>query len=52
VQVAGGVRADMLAIAEAQELAKESSALKQLPAKSKPVDLPAARWWWDAEAPR
>jgi hypothetical protein len=52
VQVAGGVRADLLAIVEDQGLAKESSALRQLPAKAKPVDLPAGRWWWDAETPR
>ena len=27
-------------------------ALRQFPGKSKPVDLPAGRWWWDADMPR
>jgi hypothetical protein len=50
VQVAGGVRADLLAIAKDPELAKESAALKQVPEKARHAQLPEGRWWWDAEA--
>ena len=52
VQVAGGVRADLLAIAKDPELAKESADLKQVPVKARRPNLPEGRWWWDAEAAR
>jgi hypothetical protein len=50
VQVAGGVRGDVLELAAAKsELHKEAQALKSIPAQAKPVKLPAGRWWWDAK---
>lgn len=49
VQVAGGVRADILSVARQAELHRESGELKDVPAKAaKPGKLPAGRWWWDA----
>jgi hypothetical protein len=40
VQVAGGVRADLLAVVKDEQVARESSTLTK-------VSLPAGRWWWD-----
>ncbi|MDB5388306.1 MAG: hypothetical protein JWM11_3952, partial [Planctomycetaceae bacterium] len=50
VQVAGGVRGDVLALARQTQLHQESSELKAIPgqAKIKPAKLPEGRWWWDA----
>ncbi|HVW00580.1 MAG TPA: DUF1598 domain-containing protein [Planctomycetaceae bacterium] len=48
VQVAGGVRADMLGLVKDKELTRENPALSQVPQKAKPVQLPEGRWWWDA----
>lgn len=42
VQVAGGVRADLLAVVKNTEITRES---ESLPARK--VRLPADRWWWD-----
>lgn len=48
VQVAGGVRGDVLTLARQTQLHQEASELKAIPAQAKPVKLPAGRWWWDA----
>jgi len=44
VQVAGGVRADLLSVVQNDQIAKESPRL----AKIDTPQLPAGRWWWDA----
>lgn len=50
VQVAGGVRGDVLELAASKSrLHKEAQELKSIPAQAKPVKLPAGRWWWDAK---
>jgi hypothetical protein len=49
VQVAGGVRADILSVARQTELHREEAGLKEVPAKAKPGKLPEGRWWWDAK---
>jgi len=48
VQVAGGVRGDLLSLARNAELHQESNHLKTIPAQAKPGKLPEGRWWWDA----
>ncbi len=45
VQVAGGVRADILTAARQPELHRESGELKSV----QPGKLPTDRWWWDAK---
>ncbi|MCA9089841.1 MAG: DUF1598 domain-containing protein [Planctomycetaceae bacterium] len=49
VQVAGGVRADLLAIVKDQNLVHESPRLDQVSNESKAPQLPEGRWWWDAQ---
>lgn len=48
VQVAGGVRADLLAISQDPVLAKESAELASVTKTAAKPELPAGRWWWDA----
>lgn len=48
VQVAGGVRGDVLTLARQPELHREAAELQDVP-KTKPSKLPAGRWWWDAK---
>jgi len=48
VQVAGGVQADVAAIARDKELAKEDAGLDQVAQRGKTANLPEGRWWWDA----
>lgn len=48
VQVAGGVRGDVLSLARKPELHKEAAELKEIPVQAKAVNLPEGRWWWDA----
>lgn len=45
VQVAGGVQADLAAVARDASLSQESAELGDLPRRA---PLPAARWWWDS----
>jgi hypothetical protein len=45
VQVAGGVQANLVAMARDKAMAKESA---DLPRRA---NLPAGRWWWDGGAP-
>lgn len=44
VQVAGGVQADLSAMARDERLSHESEDLQNLPQRA---GLPAGRWWWD-----
>jgi len=44
VQVAGGVRGDLLAVVSDAAVAKESRDVAPAAAPK----LPAGRWWWDA----
>lgn len=48
VQVAGGVQADVVAIARDKQLARESAELQTLESKKAPIAIPDGRWWWDA----
>jgi hypothetical protein len=48
VQVAGGVEANLLAVARDPRLAKEDAGLNQVGGRAKLPKLPAGRWWWDA----
>ncbi|MFN0051071.1 MAG: DUF1598 domain-containing protein [Planctomycetales bacterium] len=45
VQVAGGVQADLIAIASDKQLARSSAQLQEVTRKT---PLPEGRWWWDA----
>jgi hypothetical protein len=47
VQVAGGVQADVAAIARDTKLAKEDTGLDELASRGKNPALPEGRWWWD-----
>jgi hypothetical protein len=49
VQVAGGVEANLLAVARDSSLAKEDASLNQVGGRGKLPKLPAGRWWWDAK---
>ena len=49
VQVAGGVRADLLSVVTDPELRQESPRLGNVAAGSRPANLPEGRWWWDAQ---
>lgn len=48
VQVAGGVRADLMAVVTDKDIAKESAMLSKVAPKAAAPQLPAGRWWWDA----
>jgi hypothetical protein len=48
VQVAGGVRADLLSVAQDKTLAIEAPAVEQVRLRAKILSLPVGRWWWDA----
>jgi hypothetical protein len=48
VQVAGGVRADVVAIVKDPKLAKESAELTSVAKQADTPNLPAGRWWWDS----
>jgi hypothetical protein len=48
VQVAGGVQADVAAMARDAKLAKEDATLDQVGQRGKNPELPEGRWWWDA----
>lgn len=48
VQVAGGVRGDLLAVVQDPQLNRESQTLSTLTEKSQAPQLPAGRWWWDS----
>jgi len=48
VQVAGGVQADIAAIARDQSITKEDAGLDEVAKRGKNPALPEGRWWWDA----
>jgi len=49
VQVAGGVRGDMMTVVKDRTVMKPSDGLKPMTARAKVTDLPEGRWWWDAK---
>jgi hypothetical protein len=49
VQVAGGVRADLLSVLNDASVRQESPRLDGVAKDSRPTSkLPEGRWWWDA----
>ncbi len=48
VQVAGGVRADVVAVVKDPQKATEAPQLAKVAEKADAPKLPAGRWWWDA----
>ncbi|MDB5345645.1 MAG: hypothetical protein JWP89_4022 [Schlesneria sp.] len=48
VQVAGGVRGDMMSVVKDAKLTPESPRLGSIATTGKAPELPAGRWWWDA----
>ena len=48
VQVAGGVRGDVMSVAKDPKLNHESPRLGSLAKTAKAPELPVGRWWWDA----
>jgi hypothetical protein len=50
VQVAGGVQAEVLAVAQDKKLTREEAKLYDVAKQAKLPELPAGRWWWDAGA--
>lgn len=48
VQVAGGVRGDLLSVVRNKKLLKTAPRLGSVRARSKARAVPAGRWWWDA----
>ncbi len=49
VQVAGGVKGNLLSVAQDPELQAENAALENLEQTAAAPELPAGRWWWDAK---
>lgn len=49
LQVAGGVRADLMAVVNNNEINKTSPRLEGVAETAKAIDVPANRWWWDAK---
>ncbi len=49
VQVAGGVRGDVMSVVKDQKVMKSSDSLTPMSARGQATDLPAGRWWWDAK---
>lgn len=49
VQVAGGVQADLLSVAQDQSLAREDVKLYDVARQAKLTALPPGRWWWDVK---
>jgi hypothetical protein len=48
VQVAGGVRGDLLSVVQDDAVYREADRLKTVTDKGRPPQLPEGRWWWDA----
>lgn len=48
VQVAGGVRGDVMSVVKDPKLTQESPRLGSVAQAAKAPELPAGRWWWDA----
>ncbi|GDY06797.1 hypothetical protein LBMAG52_02830 [Planctomycetia bacterium] len=49
VQVAGGVRGDLMSVVRDREVMKSSTTLKDMTAHAAPSNQPQGRWWWDAK---
>lgn len=49
VQVAGGVRGDLMSVVRDRDMMKSSETLKDMTAQAAPSNLPQGRWWWDAK---
>lgn len=49
VQVAGGVRGDLMSVVRDRQVMKSSEPLKDLTSRAPATDLPPGRWWWDAK---
>jgi len=47
IQVAGGVRADLMSVVRNPELRREAPRLGSLRDTAKAPELPDGRWWWD-----
>ena len=47
VQVAGGVRADLMSVVRDVDLRKQSTQLDEVLGSSVPREVPSRRWWWD-----
>ncbi|QDU38918.1 hypothetical protein Mal4_32500 [Maioricimonas rarisocia] len=50
VQVAGGVRADLLSVLNDAQKWQSAPRLGQTAESSRPANLPEGRWWWDVTA--
>ena len=48
IQVAGGVRGDLLAVVKDSQTFKPGLRLDSVKNRSNVIDVPANRWWWDA----
>jgi Protein of unknown function (DUF1598) len=48
IQVAGGVRGDVMSVVKDAKLNHESPRLSAVAQSAKAPELPAGRWWWDA----
>jgi hypothetical protein len=49
VQVAGGVKGNVLSVAQNPEIRAESATLENVEQAAAAPELPAGRWWWDAK---
>lgn len=49
VQVAGGVRGDLMSVVRDRDVMKSSTTLKDMTAHAAPSNQPQGRWWWDAK---
>ena len=49
VQVAGGVRGDLMSVVRDRNVMKPSTTLKDMTAHAAPSNQPQGRWWWDAK---
>jgi len=50
IQVAGGVRADLMAVVKNDRLNKTAPRLGTMLSTARAPKLPEGRWWWDVEA--
>jgi hypothetical protein len=48
VQVAGGVRADLMSVVKNENIVRMSPRLEHAGERGKAPELPYGRWWWDA----
>jgi hypothetical protein len=49
VQVAGGVRGDLMSLVTDPKVSKEATRLKSIRSRGQAPQLPEGRWWWDAK---